>query len=780
MTQKRSFTFWLTLLLTAVLGGCAERQVGVLEVAISGLPAGAEAAVDVVGPNGFAERLRASATVSPLPVGPYTVTAEPVGSAAGTYTGTVDSPSATVAAGTTTRVSVSYSSGGGGNTDGDISGTVSIVSAGEAVAGRPTADFVPGEAIVKFRPGVQAQVLSGVRPLRDLGLEGTGLYELSGLGAQSVGAEADTLRQIAELSARADVEYAHPNYLLEATAEPNDPLYARQWHLRALNLPAAWDQTTGSAEVTVAVIDSGVLPGHPDLAPKLLPGYDFVEADFSGDGDGRDGDPTDPGGSFHGSHVAGTAAASTNDGVGVAGVSWGARLLPVRVLGVEAGAGTLADAIDGILWSVGASVPGTPRNPNPADVLNLSLGGDFLCSQAQGFQEAFDRAAAAGAAVIVAAGNDNSDASYFTPSSCGGVVVVGATTFRNERAPYSNFGARIDVMAPGGNLDEDADADGFPDGVLSSVFDPAGGGNTYAYFQGTSMAAPHVAGLVALMKSVQPGLTPAEVLGVLRRTARPLTAASCRPGCGAGLVDAAAALAALSTPAPVTPDFTLALSPATVSLRPGGSAAVTVLLRRSGGFAGDVTFSVAGAPVGLSAGFAPPATGGDRATLTLAANSELSGSYTLQVQGVGGGVSKTATLSVEVGEIEAPAPEASVAGAYVFYCPAGATRCEVNPETSVRITENDSSAPYTLTNVPPGTYQVFAWKDLNGSGQRDSDEPFGSYPSLEAPAAVTPPADGVDVTIIPTLGTQTLGTQTPSTQDQGPTVTVSPEADFGP
>ena len=774
MIRKKTvtFNFWLTLLLTAVLGGCAERQVGVLEVAISGLPAGAEAAVDVVGPNGFAERLRASATISPLPVGPYAVTAEPVGSAAGTYTGTVDGSPAAVAAGTTTRVSVSYSSGGGGNTGGDISGTVSIVSAAEAgVTTGATADFVPGEAIVKFRPGVQAQALGGVRPLRDLGLEGTGLYELSGLGAQSVDAKADTLQRIAELSARADVEYAHPNYLLEAYAEPNDPLYARQWPLRALNLPAAWDRTTGSAGVTVAVIDSGILPGHPDLAPKLLPGYDFVEADFSGDGDGRDGDPTDPGGSFHGSHVAGTAAAATNNGVGVAGVSWGARLLPVRVLGVEAGAGTLADAIDGILWSVGASVPGVPRNPNPADVLNLSLGGPFLCSQAQGFQEAFDRAAAAGASVVVAAGNDNDDASYFTPSSCGGVLVVGATTFRNERAPYSNFGARLDVMAPGGNLNEDADGDGFPDGVLSSVFDPASGENTYAYFQGTSMAAPHVAGLVALMKSVQPDLTPDEVRGVLRDTARPLTAASCRPGCGAGLVDAAAALAALATPAPVTPDFTLALSPATVSLRPGGSAAVTVLLSRSGGFAGDVTFSVAGAPVGLSAGFAPPATGGDRATLTLAANSELSGSYTLQVQGVGGGVSKTAALSVEVGETEPPAPEGSVAGAYVFYCPAGATRCEVSPETSVVITEDGPSAPYTLRDVPPGTYQVFAWKDLNGSGQRDSDEPFGSYPSLEAPAAVTPPADGVDVTIIPTLGTQT-----PGTQNQGPSVTVSPEA----
>lgn len=761
MTRGRvGHRFLLTLALAAALGGCTQRgAVGVLEVAISGLPDGSAAAVDVSGPDGYAERLTASATISPLPVGSYTVTAEPVGSAAGTYTGSVDRSPATVAAGTTTRVSVRYASSGGGNAGGDISGVVSIVSAAEAGAANPTADFVPGEAIVKFRPGVQAQALSGVRPLRDLGLEGASLYALSGLSPQSVDPEADTLARIAELEARADVEYAHPNYLLRAAAEPNDPLYARQWPLRAMNLPAAWDQTTGDADVTIAVADSGILPGHPDLAPKLLPGYDFVEADFSDDGDGRDGDPTDPGGSFHGSHVAGTAAAATDNGVGVAGVSWGARLLPVRVLGTDSG--TLADAIDGILWSVGEGVPGAPPNPNPADVLNLSLGGPFLCSQAPAFQDAFDLAEAAGTSVVVAAGNDDADASYFTPASCAGVVAVGATTFGGERAPYSNYGARIDVMAPGGNLDEDADGDGFPDGVLSTVFDPAGGGNSYAYFQGTSMAAPHVAGLVALMKSVQPALTPAEVRDVLRGTAVPLTGAACPEGCGAGLVDAAAALASLGTP--VAPSFTLSLSPATVSLAPGGSAAVTVLISRSGGFAGDVTFSVAGAPVGLSAGFAPPATGGDRATLTLAASSELSGLYTLQVQGVGGGVSQTAALTVEVGEAEPPAPEASVEGAYVFYCPAAATVCEVNETTAVVIGEDGPSAPYTLQDVPAGSYEVYAWNDLNGNGQLDDNEPFGTYPNAQAPAAVTPPASNVDVAMIPAF----------STQRARPTVTVS-------
>lgn len=741
----------LVIALSAVLGGCVRQAaVGGLEVAVSGLPAGTPAAVDVAGPNGYALRLTEGSVVSGLPVGSYTVTAQPVATATATYTATVSGSPATVSAGQTAAVTVTYASGnggGGGGTGGDITGTVSIVSAAETAA-----DFVPGEVIVKFRPGVRAQALDGLRPLRDLALTGTRLYELSGLSPQSGDAREATLRGVAALAARSDVVYAHPNYLLEPYAEPNDPLYPQQWHLPAINLPAAWDRTTGSAEVTVAVIDSGIVPSHPDLAPKLLPGYDFVgDGAASGDGDGRDGDPTDPAGSFHGSHVAGTVAAATDNGVGVAGVSWGSRLLPTRVLGPDSG--TLADAIDGILWSVGESVPGVPENPNPADVLNLSLGGPFLCSDAPAFQDAFDRANAAGATVVVAAGNDDSDASFFTPASCGGVITVGATTLRNERAPYSNYGPRIDIMAPGGNLDEDADGDGFPDGVLSTIFDPTTGENTYAYFQGTSMASPHIAGVAALMKSVRPDLTTAEVRDVLQRTATPLTAASCAEGCGAGLVDAAAALEALS--APVTPDFALSLSPATVSLTGGGNAAVTVFVARSGGFAEEVAFSVSGAPTGLSASFAPPATGGDSTTLTLSAEADLSGTYTLQVQGVGGGVSRAVPLRVVL-ETSTPEPVADIAGTVVGACYFVNNTCDPTLSRFVQISGSGTSAPYALTGLGATPYFVAAFKDGNNDGDLDDEGDYAGVAPQNGQTGVTPPAAGVDIVMTPRLDTQGL------------------------
>lgn len=224
----------------------------------------------------------------------------------------------------------------------------------------------------------------------------------------------------------------------------------------------------------------------------------------------------------------------------------------MRVLGLSGG--SLADAIDGILWSAGQSVPGVPANANPAQVLNLSLGGGFACSEVPAFQDAFDQVNAAGATVVVAAGNDGSDARNYSPASCSGVITVGATNLLNQRAVYSNYGPRIDVMAPGGDVFMDADGNGQPDGVLSTIRDGAGA-YSYAYYDGTSMAAPHVAGVIALMKSAKPSLTRAQILDTLKRTARPISHSSCSVGCGAGLIDASAAVQ--GTTVPTTYNYTL-------------------------------------------------------------------------------------------------------------------------------------------------------------------------------------------------------------------------------
>ena len=769
--MKRFWLLLLVALLTVLLGACrrdAPPVTGTLELTVAGLPEGTAAAVSVTGPNGFTQSLTQSDSLVRLAPGAYSVSATPVTRAAETYTAAVSGSPATVAAGAATQVAVTYAVGSGAG--GTVSGTVKLVGAGAGAGTGADAPFVPGEVIVKFKPGLGGQVggqaggqalgaqaLAGtLEPVRDLPLADTGLYRVSpSLRAQSTDLKTDTLSLVAQLSARDDVLYATPNYLLSATAEPDDPLYAQQWHLRAINLPAAWDQTTGSADATVAIVDSGVVTTHPDLEGKLLPGYDFVNSADSGDGDGRDGDPTDPKGISHGTHVAGTVGAATNNGLGVAGVSWGARILPVRVLGTDDEGdanGTLADAIDGILWSVGERVPGVPTNPNPADVLNLSLGGPFLCSDAEALQDAFDRANAAGAVVVVAAGNDDDDASNYTPASCGNVIAVGATTIENKRARYSNYGARVDVMAPGGDTSTDFDNDGEPDGVLSTVRPSAAGSGGYAYFQGTSMASPHVAGVAALLKGVRPSLSTADVRDILTATATPLTDSSCRPGCGAGLVDAAAALATLATPA--EPDFSLSLSPAAVSLSADAPAPITVLVSRSGGLAGAVAFSVSGLPGGLSASFAPSSTTGDSVQLSLTADADLSGEYTLQVQGSSGSVSKTVPLSVTVAGQEPPEPTVDIAGTYVFACPVSAERCYVNNVPFTQIRTDGLSADYTIPNVPAGNYYVGGWNDLNGNGVVNDGEPVGTFLTSGARQTVSPPVSGVNLTLVPALGTQ--------------------------
>ena len=359
-----------------------------------------------------------------------------------------------------------------------------------------------------------------------------------------------------------NVEFAEPDRLLQPLVTPNDALFAQQWSLSdataGIRAPLAWDRARG-AGITVAVIDTGVLP-HADLLANLLPGYDFVTDVFmAGDGNARDADAADPGdavaagacaagsaaskSSWHGTHVAGIVAASGGNALGVTGVAFGARILPLRVLG-RCG-GYTSDIADAMVWAVGGTVSGLPVNANPARVLNLSLGGRSACNRTT--QTAIDTARAKGAVVVVAAGNDNTDAATSAPANCSGVVVVTATGKSGGKASYANTGAIVTLAAPGG------DTSG---GILSTLNTGTAGplADSYASAMGTSMATPVVAGVAALMLSANPRLAPDQVASLLKASARAFPTACAN--CGAGLVDAnaavtmAAAAAGTSTPTP--------------------------------------------------------------------------------------------------------------------------------------------------------------------------------------------------------------------------------------
>ena len=371
---------------------------------------------------------------------------------------------------------------------------------------------------------------------------------------------ADAKAFMAGIAASGLIESIEPDAMMKISMSPNDTRYGEQWHYSGTNgmrLPAAWDSSTGSGSV-VAVLDTGITD-HSDLNANVLPGYDFVSNSTSArDGNGRDANPLDQGdwyaagecgastpgnSSWHGTHVAGTVAAVTNNFKGVAGVAPDAKVVPVRVL-AKCG-GSLSDIADAIVWAAGGSVPGVPANPNPADTINMSLGGGGACGTT--YQSAINSAVSLGTSVVVAAGNESQDALNVRPANCGNVVVVAASNPSGGPTFYTNYGSAIDVTAPGG------DTRYAGQGVLSTIntgtTTPASEG--YAFYQGTSMATPHVAGMVALMKSKSPTLTPAQVESALKDGTRPMPA-GCSIGCGTGLLDATKIMNALggSTPEP--------------------------------------------------------------------------------------------------------------------------------------------------------------------------------------------------------------------------------------
>ena len=490
------------------------------------------------------------------------------------------------------------------------------------------------------------------------------------------------------LAADSEVELVAVDQRRKHTRVPNDPLFggadvnpestvggiqARtidQWYLKkpsstpgqvvsSINAPAAWDTTTGAGSVIVAVIDTGVRPDHPDLAGQFVTGYDMIGFGSPGslataianDGGGPDADPSDPGdwvtqadidggrlgsgcetsdvgnSSWHGTRVSGLIGAMSNNGVGMAGVGWGLKIMPIRVLGKCGGYDS--DIIAGMKWAAGIAVPGLPANANKAKVLNLSLGGSGACGSSGAgalYRDAITQINAAGATIVIAAGNSEGQA-VGLPGNCPGVITVAALRHVGTKVGFSSLGTEVTIAAPGGNCINTGSGQAclYPmvstsnSGATTPVAaDAAYTGNAASV--GTSFSAPIVSGIVGLMASVRPSLTSAEVTQILKSTARPFpttgggSAADGSPPqckapsatvqdecycttstCGAGMVDAAAAVAAAAalngatvaiTQSPasgLTAGQTLTLTAATAGLPAGRTVASVAWVLVDGG-----------------------------------------------------------------------------------------------------------------------------------------------------------------------------------------------------
>ena len=502
----------------------------------------------------------------------------------------------------------------------------------QAAASPVAADGATARVIVKFKPGspvlqARRQALAvgerHVERAQALG-QRVGMALTSGASvserAQVVFARGiDSASLAKRLAAEADVEYAVVDQRRHVLVAPNDPLYppqtplagnatsggpdVGQWYLRApsgavkssIDVEPAWLVTTGSPNIVVAVLDTGVRFDHVDLQPvgtggKLLPGYDMIsDLTTANDGDGRDADPSDPGdavgagacgagdpaqdetSSWHGTQTAGLIGALTNNGIGMASVGRDVRILPVRVLGKCGGFDS--DIVAGIRWAAGLHVDGVPDNPTPARVINMSLGSDGACDANTGYPDAINEVVAAGVVVVASAGN-SAGHDVAVPANCPGVIAVAGLRHVGTKVGFSDIGPAVALSAPAGNCINTAAGQPCLYPILttsnSGTTAPIAGGSIYTdsfnRSVGTSFSAPLVAGTAALMLSTQPLLSPASVRALLRSTARPFPTTGGTAGitpqchapnttdqdecycttttCGAGMLDAGAAVLA--------------------------------------------------------------------------------------------------------------------------------------------------------------------------------------------------------------------------------------------
>lgn len=623
----------------------------------------------------------------------------------------------------------------------------------------PGADFVPDEILVRFRSetrttdaSVQALV-SRFGLLRKRSL--TRGVELLSVSQQNqvlrdharskkvfpkdygpAELKALTLDRIHSLRKDPEVEYAEPNFIRKPCVFPNDPRFELQWHYQLINLPEAWDVATGSDEITVAVLDSGILSGHPDLGARLTDGYDFVsQIDNANDGDGRDPDPEDPGddpegesSSFHGTHVAGTLGAATNNDIGVAGVTWNTTILPLRVLGLEGG--TDADITQAIRYAVGLSNASGTVPERPADIINMSFGGPGFSHTVQ---DAVQDARAEGAILVAAAGNESTRLAYY-PASLDGVISVSAVDLNLQKAAYSNFGSFVDVAAPGGDTSADLNGDGHGDGILSTLGNDQGG-FFYRFYQGTSMAVPHVAGVLALMLAVNPNLRPTDIDQLLAgthpdttvRITQDLGAAGRDDIYGHGLIDAAQAVVAARA------------IPGGGGTPPSGSIlAVSTSLLNFENFLDKLSFKITNAGIET---LLVTSIGDDASWLTVSPSSgtaPLTVEATVDRAGLSDGA-RTATIQVTSNATQGTQDVTLLVEMQV----GGKTLGDVgevfvllvDPTSSDTVvqTETDATQGYTFSTPPvtPGKYQIVAGTDLDDDGFIcDLEDACGFSPGL--------------------------------------------------
>ncbi len=530
-----------------------------------------------------------------------------------------------------------------------------------------------------------------------------------------------TQNVIQRLKAEPSIKSAEPNGVSKPTLFPNDPAYVTgsQWDMNMMNLPTAWEITQGSSSVIVAVLDSGIR-SHPDLDPNVLTtGYNFVD---------MNSDPTEPlypTAEFHGTHVAGTIAAAGNNGKGVAGIAWNAKIMPIRVISPLLGSTDMVLA-NGILYAAGLPNSSGKVPSQRANVINMSLAGANPCSSI--VQSAINSARSAGVVVVAAAGNDYQNGNpSMEPASCTGVVAVGAVDPTGAKASYSESQPYVSIVAPGGE-----EVEGIHAGVLSTFPVPVSGNPAYKFEQGTSMAAPHVSGVIALMLSVNPNLTPDQVKNILTSTANPL-GITLLPNndIGYGLVDAGKAVAqaaGVAIPSIPVPYPSPSLFNFQQISRPMTSTSATIInmgastLSLSGPTSSGI-YNSAGQLVqgtGLSVSLDPscssiaPSTscpityGVDPTGLP---NGEYFGFVTVTVASNGGNFA--IPVLFQVGAVSSPSINGSVT----------IQLWSIDPTTgefvkNIASTTTDASHNYNFTfpSVPPGTYVPVAGVDVNGDG----------------------------------------------------------------